>query len=388
MEEQLSRMQVGALAARVVANVARERIRTPRVTDLRDVPVNADALTAEWLGAALGRPVVRFDIVGGSDGTSSRRALSVEHADGTVQHLFMKSAASLQSRLFLVLGRVTESETIFFNEIRPELGELRSPRAHYAASDPRTFRSIALMEDMGASGCTFPDPMQDSISRRDAEDMVDQMAYYHAAYWEDPRLTDGSLSRLPTTLVFQQRLNAVGILRRAEIGVERVADAMPPRLRARRHEIIPATMRALALNSAGALTVLHQDVHQGNWLRDPDGRMGLYDWQAVAKGEWALDYSYALAVNLEPEDRRAWERDLLERYLGQLTRRGVTPPPFDEAWLKYRQQPFHVAIFALLTIGAGRLQPDMQPRDYMARCWQRIATFIDDHDSLDALTPT
>ena len=42
-------------------------------------------------------------------------------------------------------------------------------------------------------------------------------------------------------------------------------------------------------------------------------------------------------------------------------------------------------IFALFTIGAGRLQPDMQPKDYMLRCLERIATFVDDHDSLDSL---
>jgi aminoglycoside phosphotransferase (APT) family kinase protein len=146
-------------------------------------------------------------------------------------------------------------------------------------------------------------------------------------------------------------------------------------------------MRSLQLNSRGALTVLHQDVHQGNWLRDDDGRMGLYDWQATAKGEWALDYSYAMSVNLAIEDRRAWERPLLERYLWRLSEEGVgDPPSFDQAWLRYRQQPFHVLIFALFTIGAGRFQPEMQPKDYMLRCLERIATFIDDHDSLDSLT--
>jgi aminoglycoside phosphotransferase (APT) family kinase protein len=61
----------------------------------------------------------------------------------------------------------------------------------------------------------------------------------------------------------------------------------------------------------GAPALLHQDVHQGNWLRDPGGRMGLYDWQAVAIGEWALDYTSALAVNLGIDDRRAWEQGLL-----------------------------------------------------------------------------
>ena len=132
--------------------------------------------------------------------------------------------------------------------------------------------------------------------------------------------------------------------------------------------------------------MLHQDVHQGNWLRDPRGRLGLYDWQAVATGESALDYTYALATNLRVEDRRAWEHDLLERYLWRLgEERVIHVPACDQAWLRYRQQPFHVLIWALATIGAGRLHANMQPKDYMLRCLKRIAIFVDDHESLDSL---
>jgi hypothetical protein len=391
-----TKAQLPLLAAKVAANVARERLAPVRLTSLDDLPPSAGALTNDWLTAALcrgvpGAAVVGCDVVAGSDGTSSRRALKVAynaagHDAGLPTRLFMKSASSFQSRLMLVLGGVTESETIFYRDIRPELDRLRSPRSYHAAFDPKTFRSIVLMDDLSAEGWSFPDPMKDTIDRRDAEDMVDQMAYYHAAFWNDPRLTR-ELARLPTTELFQQRLNDVGLEKRARVGLERGRAVMPPALYRRKDELLPAVMRSLHLNSAGTLTILHQDVHQGNWLRDPGGRMGLYDWQAVAKGEWALDFSYAMSVNLTIEDRRAWESELLERYLWRLGEEGVgNPPSFDQAWLRYRQQPFHVVVFALLTIGAGRLQPDMQPKDYMMRCWERIATFVDDHDSLDSLT--
>jgi len=384
--------QLPLLGAKVAYQVARERFSSARVTSLDEVPSCAGALTTEWLTAALcrdtpGAQVVRFDVTGGSDGTSSRRALRVSYNQGGQRaglptQLFMKSAASLQSRMMLVLGGVTESETIFYRDLRPQLDRLRSPRAFHAACDSETFRSIALMDDLSAEGWSFPDPMRDTLSRRDAEDMIDQMAYYHATFWDQP----GPLAPLPTSELFQQRLNDIGLERRARIGIERGRATMSAKLYRRKDELLPTTMRALRVNSAGPLTLLHQDVHQGNWLRDPDGRMGLYDWQCVAKGEWALDFCYALAVNLTTEDRRAWERELLERYLWRLGEEGLaSPPTFGEAWLRYRQQPFHVVIFTLLTIGAGRLQPNMQPTDYMMRCWKRVATFLDDHDSLDSL---
>jgi len=386
---------VPVVATKVGAQILRERLRPRPAVTAADIPVRLDALTDDWLTAVLcreapGARVLGHELVGGSDGTSSRRAVQVRYnaageAAGLPTRLFAKSASSFQSRLFLVLGGVTEAETIFYRDIRHELDRLRSPRAYFAASDDRTFRSIVLMDDLAAQGWTFPDPMSETLSRQDAEDMVDQMAYYHATFWGDPRL-DTQFGRLQTTYDFQARLNAIGIEKRAVVGIERGRDDLPPALYRRKAEILPATMRALQRNSSGTRTLLHQDVHQGNWMRDPDGRMGLYDWQAVAKGEWALDVSYAMAVNLTVEDRRAWEPDLLERYLQRLGEEGVErPPTLEEAWLRYRQQPFHVLIFALLTIGAGRLQPDMQPKDYMSRCLRRIATFVDDHESLDSL---
>jgi len=125
------------------------------------VPPAAEALTAEWLTAALcrevpGAAVVDVEVFGGSDGTSSRRAVRVVYNQagqdaGLPTDLFTKSASTFQSRLLLVLSGVTEGETIFYRDIRPELDRLRSPRAYYAASDPRTCRSIGagrLQPDM------------------------------------------------------------------------------------------------------------------------------------------------------------------------------------------------------------------------------------------------
>jgi hypothetical protein len=113
--------------------------------------------------------------------------------------------------------------------------------------------------------------------------------------------------------------------------------------------------------------------------------MGLYDWQCVARGSWALDYSYALAGALEPADRRDWEEDLLRLYLAHLADAGAEAPDFDAAWLAYRQQPMHAFAFGLFTLGGTRLEPELQPRDYTLAAIGRIGRFVDDHATLDAL---
>jgi hypothetical protein len=138
-----------------------------------------------------GAAVTAIDVVGGSDGTSSRRALQVTWNDagaaaGLPTRLFSKAAAGLFSRLLLGLTDIAEGESLFYNAVRPHLA-LRSPRAHYAGFDPRTRRSLVLLEDLAVAGWTFPDPQQNPVSRADAEDMVTEMASYHAALWDSPR---------------------------------------------------------------------------------------------------------------------------------------------------------------------------------------------------------
>jgi hypothetical protein len=79
-----TKAQLPVLAARVAVSVARERLAPVRLASLDDVPPAASALTTGWLTAALCRgvpeaAVADVEIVGGSDGTSSRRALLVTY---------------------------------------------------------------------------------------------------------------------------------------------------------------------------------------------------------------------------------------------------------------------------------------------------------------------
>jgi aminoglycoside phosphotransferase (APT) family kinase protein len=173
--------------------------------------------------------------------------------------------------------------------------------------------------------------------------------------------------------------------KRTLIGIDRAADVCAPGFLDRRTEVWPAFMRSLELNVGGPTTLLHQDTHAGNWFNTPDGEMGLYDWQCMARGCWALDVAYAFMSGLTVEDRRAWEYELLDYYLHLLREAGGEPPEFDVAWTLYRQQVFHGLAFWLITIGAGRFQPDMQPVEISRVNLQRMTHAVMDLDSFAAL---
>jgi aminoglycoside phosphotransferase (APT) family kinase protein len=161
---------------------------------------------------------------------------------------------------------------------------------------------------------------------------------------------------------------------------------VPESLYDQRHRLFGTFMQSLVLHDKSPNTLLHQDFHLGNGLRDAKDRMGLYDWQCVARGHWALDYSYALASALDTADRRNWQEDLLTQYLQLLEQSGVASvPTFDEAWLAYRQQASHGLAFALFTLGGNRFEPELQPRDYTVAAISRIAQHVVDLDSITTL---
>jgi hypothetical protein len=77
--------------------------------------------------------------------------------------------------------------------------------------------------------------------------------------------------------------------------------------------------------------------------------------------------------------RRREERNLLERYLARLaeglSRRGVEPPSFDDAWLQYRLYAVCGWIAATATVAVGSR---MQPLEIGMRSMQRSTDAITD----------
>ena len=112
--------------------------------------------------------------------------------------------------------------------------------------------------------------------------------------------------------------------------------------------------------------------------------MGVGDWQTLAIGHWSRDVAYCISAALTTENRRTSEKELLGYYLQKLGERGGPTTKFDEAWLLYRQQMFTALAFWTLTLTPSEQQPDMQPEHTTEVFLKRIATAVDDLDSLDS----
>ena len=392
-----TKLGLAATMGRIAGLKAWESVRRERPTTATAIPPSAPGLTPEWLTAVLcaGRPgaaVTGVELLGGSNGTTSRRALRLEYnaagrEAGLPERVFTKATPSLTSRLVAGPSQAISSEVAFYNAIRPGL-EVEAPTPYYAAVDERSYRSMLLLEDVCVTrGARFGSALDLAVDRPKAESMLRQMAAYHAAFWLSPRFgTD--LRWVDTAERWQANVNRMlPFERRSLIGFDRAEAVLPAELLPRRAELYPNLMRSLASNAAAPETLLHSDTHLGNWYVTESGAMGQHDWQCITKGQWALDVSYALSCALRIEDRRAWEHDLIALYLEGLAKAGLPGeqvPALDDAFLAYRRQMFHALFFWLFTIGRGPLQPKMQPDEISRANLARMGQAVVDLESLDA----
>ncbi|MET0660717.1 MAG: aminoglycoside phosphotransferase family protein, partial [Steroidobacteraceae bacterium] len=97
---------------------------------------------------------------------------------------------------------------------------------------------------------------------------------------------------------------------------------------------------------------------------------------------WSRDLSYTISTALTVEDRRRWERALLDVYAEELRRAGGPALDRDEVWRLYRQQLFTALAWWTVTLTPSPELPDMQPQHTAVEFIRRIATAIDDLDAL------
>jgi len=375
---------------RMAVHTIWDYITRPIAETIDDVPWCAEAISPDWLTAVLCKGVknARVDsveICGGDQGSSVRRQLRVVYNEagkmaGLPENLFCKTTPTVLTRL--ATGLSAAGEARFYRQVRPELS-IEAPICYHSAWDRNSGRSVHLFDDLIANKSARFCRRQTPISRQQAEQIIDTLAAVHGRYYDSPRFG----SDLKWVVTFEDFFRAgerVGLRECHERAMIRAEAVIPPDLSRSRAEVWPATIKALALHNKETPTLLHSDVHLGNWYVTGDGRMGLCDWQCLGKGHWARDVSYAISATLAIEDRRAWERDLLKRYLAQMGEKCALGISFDRAWSLYRQQIPLALLMWTPTLVHTRTTPDMQPEEMSLEMIKRITTAMSDVESLDS----
>jgi hypothetical protein len=198
---------------------------------------------------------------------------------------------------------------------------IEAPHGYWAKADDRAWRSIAVMADIAATkGARFIEPTE-RLTQEQMTDLVQTLARLHGGLWEDP-----AIRQLNTLRQYIQRTTEFVALReRARVGMERARNEIPAALHGQADRIYDATVESLATaTDRMPQTLLHGDAHVGQTYVTAEGRMGYTDWHHCLRGAWAYDFAYCVNSACEPEDRRAWQHELMEIYLEALARRRRT----------------------------------------------------------------
>jgi hypothetical protein len=379
-------------AVRVGGTALAERARPATAVTADQVPGRVQDVTSDWLTAVLcagtpGAAVLDVALTGGDSGSSTRQGLALTlndaaRAAGVPERVFTKSAPSFTQRMFLGLTGAAEGEAGFYNRLRPGV-DMEAPLGYYAALEPGSWRTLTVMEDIAVTkGATFIST-ETHVTREMMADLLGNIARWHAHYWDD-RALDAERAWLRTPSQFLDDVNRfVNVGKRALVAMERWPHLLPDGMTAADGERLWGALgRSFELNARLPRTLLHGDAHIGQTYRTAGGRMGYGDWQLVQRGGWAADVAYSMSSALTVEDRRAWERELLDGYRESLRAAGGPELDAGQAWLSYRQHtlwPFFA--WAFTRAGAGAVQPDMQRDDVCDDIMSRTAHAVSDLDA-------
>ena len=357
---------------------------TDRPSTIADDP---DALTAAWLTEALtaaglleGAAVKSVSVAAlgtGQMSDSVRVTLTYDRPAAAPASVVAKfSAADETSRATAVMLRSYEREVRFYAELDAGLG-VRTPEVYYADIDETGGRFVLLLEDLHPA--TQGDQLA-GCSRQVAAVGLRQLVGLHA-----PRWGDGSLDALAwlRSDVEADRAMMLSLLPTLWDGfLDRYAADLDDTVRTAGGRVFASL--ASYLDQDGPTTVVHGDFRLDNLLVHPEtGEMTVVDWQTCAVGNAMADVAYFLGAGLLPDDRRAFEGDLVRAYHRDLGAAGVVGYDWDTCWRDYRRGTWSGLLVA---VGASMLveRTDRGDQMFLAMA-SRHAHHATDLDAADLL---
>lgn len=294
------------------------------------MPTLPPAAGAGHLTKVLGRPVAE---------------VTVERSFPTVlSHIFRlrlayeDSACDAPESLILKAGlpdrpggpwRPGQREVAFYREVAPSTPAGLLPRCFESNADAETGTWHLLLEDLTdshriATAWPLPPELDQSAA------IVGAQARFHAAWWSDDRLgvTVGTLGEASLDAMAAQ----------FDAFARDFGDRLPAGRRELHRRLLRSAPRLLARPQPR--TIVHGDAHAWNcFLPKAGGAPRLFDWDAWRIGHASDDLAYLMAVHWYPDQRRALEQRLLDRYHDELLAHGVIG--YDRATL---QEDYRVSV--------------------------------------------
>jgi hypothetical protein len=271
--------------------------------------------------------------------------------------LFVKlPSTQLWTRLFCNLLGIWSNECHFYRHAASRV-PIRVPRPYVVADQGSRF--VLLLEDLNADADLQLFTNRDMIAGASVERAKLCLSAFAALHAEFHGLSaDERAAILPPELHPFNSPNARAlspVLSRAAIGPchRKAPDLFPKDMVELYQQAMSKYDALLAYWYREPLTLIHGDSHLGNFFVTGD-RMGMLDWQAVQWAKGIRDVQYFLINSLREDVLAAHERELIEHYVAELERHGVTLP-YEEAWEQYRAYSFQTLMTSVVSLGTASM---------------------------------
>ena len=343
------------------------------------LPMDFQEITADWVTLALqerypGVEVTRLQLGQIIRGTGSKAQLLLTYNDkgpeyGLPPSMYAKGGFDWHKA---AIKESYQAEARFFSEWAPEM-KANIPKGYYGGWNEDN--GVALMEDLGLRNASFGSGDAQPLDIDTARNVIRLLSAIHASYWDDPRvMTLRSLGlRVGSKFMWMLEPDYYAAVLKEPRGAGQPRFFHDP---ARVHKGLEANWNHV---DTGPQTFCHGDAHQGNLFFEPDGTPGYLDFQAYVHCAGLHDINYFVVGSLSPEDRRRFDRDLLNLYLDDLQALGVrniwSP---QEAWDRFRRHTMHGMLWFLSPV-------EMQPADVCEAHGWRFGTAAADYDLANLL---
>ena len=359
-----------------------------------EIPYSVERVTSQWLTNALASTGVitsstvtsfdseRLGAGQGFVGQLSRLRLTYDsREDNAPRSIIAKFPATDPSvRAAVNENKLYEHEVRFYEEVAPQI-ELSTPQCFYGATDGEAGDHVLLLEDLA------PARVGDHVagcSDDDAKLAIREIAGFHAAFWESPRLAD--LEWIPSFDYLAEMMQE-SYRRSWDTFLVKAGDALP--------QTMLEIAQVLAENVAGIMrqlggsprTINHGDYRLDNMIfgTPETGRpLTVIDWQLPMIGPGVADVAYFVAFCIDPEQRKATELGLLRGYHSVLSEHGVGGYDFEACLLDYRRSLLYhltrmVNGIALLDVSSERGQ------QLVKAMLERLDSALTDHNVMELM---
>ncbi len=335
------------------------------------VPTSWEAITASWLGAALGVSIDALNVTPFDEDRAflGRLArLEAATADGPLSAVAKLPTTSPGGRAVGEMLDVWNREARFYDELAHRV-DVSVPARLYAASDGDDH--ILVLQDLApaASGSEL-----EGATDSQAALTVEALGALHGPWWGKvtteapdwlPRLSSDGVSVLPDIWAH----NLPAFLRRYE-------HVTTQRSRSTVQAFVPQGAAWIAETARGAMTLAHADPRLANLMFDDD-RVWLIDWQTAMATHGCTDLAFFMATNIGIEDRRANEADLLDRYAAALAASGA---PVGPAEVRHEYRRAILWWMGMLGSNLATIEPDAPGQEMFDAMIERLFTAADDLD--------